>query len=76
MAKCVKYEHQDWTEPESMVGHRLSTNAYYTGEIVGTPLHDAKGKNVAHEVEDSHCHVGTILQDATPGSMPTKKVEP
>lgn len=68
-----EYENQVWGEP--IEGERLSTNAFYTGEQVGSVLQDAKvtGVTAAHGVEAGTVHVGSIAQDAVPDSMPEVK---
>ena len=71
MANYVKYENQVWGEP--IPGERLSTNGCYTGEQKGTVLQDAKteGTDTPHGVEESIIHIGTMMQDAIAGSVPS-----
>lgn len=47
-----------------------STNGYYTGEYVGSVVQDAIEVTMEHSVEQGSVHMGTILNDATVGSMP------
>ena len=73
MANVVKYENQVWGEP--IAGERKSTNGHYTGEHKGTITQDAalEGTQLPHKVEEGIVRYGTMLGDAAPGSMPTKK---
>lgn len=72
MANVVKYKNQVWGEP--IAGERLSTNGHYTGEHLGTPTQDKLGadttNNNPHYVEDVTIRYGTMMGDATVGSMP------
>lgn len=75
MANEVKYKNQVWGEP--IAGERLSTNGHYTGEHLGTVMQDAAagGTELPHAVDEATIRYGTIMQDATPGSVPEKDVE-
>ena len=71
MANEVKYNNQVWGEP--IAGERLSTNGFYTGEHLGTPLQDALdvGGTQPYTTELQTVRLGTMTQDAIAGSMPT-----
>ena len=70
MANEMKYVNQVWGEP--ITGERLSTNGYYTGEHIGSVMQDASvdGTEQPHSVEESTIRYGTMMGDATVGSMP------
>ena len=73
MANEVKYVNVDWAEGTPIAGERLATNGHYTGEFKGTPMQDAKAieaANQPHYVEGVVVRLGTLMGDATVGSMP------
>lgn len=72
MANEVKYQNQVWAEGTPIAGERLSTNGHYTGEHKGTVMQDAsvEGTEQPHAVEEGIVRYGTMMGDATVGSMP------
>lgn len=76
MANEIKYKPQVFPEDHPVEGERLSTNGFYTGEKKGMPMQDyadpeENGQNEdAYWVENNTVRLGTLLQDATEGSMP------
>ena len=78
MANEKKYLDQTWGETYSISGETLSSNGFYTGEHKGLPMQDyadtAGANSDGHFVEHSTIRFGTLLQDATEGSMPTEGV--
>lgn len=55
-------------------GERVATNGYYTGHKIGTPTQAKDEILGAHEVEEDTIRYGTMMGDATAGSMPKKAV--
>lgn len=76
MANEIRYQNQVFPEGHPVEGERLSTNGFYTGEHKGVPLQDyadpeENGQNAdPHYVENNTIRIGTLMQDATEGSMP------
>lgn len=75
MANVIKYKNQAFPVGHPIAGERMSTNGYYTGEKKGMPMQDYADpqdgqNNNAYWVEGNTIRFGTIMQDATQGSMP------
>lgn len=76
MANEIRYQNQVFPNGHPVEGERLSTNGHYTGERKGMPMQDyadpeTGGQNEnAYWVEDNTVRLGTLMQDATAGSMP------
>lgn len=76
MANEIKYKPQVFPEGHPVEDERLSTNGFYTGEHKGVPMQDyadpeENGQNEdPYWVENNTVRFGTIMQDATEGSMP------
>lgn len=69
MANIVKYAPVNRDN-----GERVATNGYYTGHKKGTPT-QAKDEVVgSYDVEEVTVRFGTMMGDATAGSMPYKAV--
>lgn len=72
MANDLKYENVVWGEDSSIVGEMMATNAYYTGEHIGTVMQDAatNAYNEPHFAESTTFHNGTIMGDAVDENFP------
>lgn len=55
-------------------GERVATNGYYTGHKKGTPTQAKDEITGAYDVEENTIRYGTMMGDATTGSMPKKAV--
>lgn len=55
-------------------GERVATNGYYTGHKKGTPTQAKDEVTGAYDVEEGIVRYGTMMGDATAGSMPEKAV--
>ena len=73
MANEIKYQNEVWGEDTPIAGERLSTNAFYTGQQLGTVLQDATSSDTdqPYHNELNTTHLGTVLQDAV-GKNPVK----
>lgn len=73
MPNEVKYANVNWPEGTPIAGERLATNGHYTGEMLGTPMQDAKNveaANAAHYVDGVIVRYGTMTQDAVDENFP------
>lgn len=66
MPNVVKYKDVNFPEGSPIVGERMATNGFYTGQHKGTPMQDAKVEGVqgAKQVEANTVRYGTIMGDA------------
>ena len=65
MPNIVKY-----VTVETNGGERIATNGYYTGHKKGSPIQGYGEPNAPYEVEEGTARYGTMMGDATVGSMP------
>ena len=65
MPNIVKY-----IPVETSGGERVATNGYYTGHKKGVPTQGYGENNAPYEVEEGTVRYGTMMGDATVGSMP------
>ena len=65
MPNIVKY-----VTVETNGGERIATNGYYTGHKKGSPIQGYGESNAPYEVEEGTVRYGTMMGDATVGSMP------